>query len=364
MPLYSAYVMNLKNIVLLTTALSLVGAATVSSCKSNEEHSANQVFVARYHGKMSWDNSLNPEDGGDGDGDGDCDDGGDSEDDNGKGEETDLTNDEYNRRVKILLKEGGLAAVLNDPEIGRLVLEKRGLGGILNNPEKAKLYSLDGLEHVDTSEKKVTVDLPKDFVDLLGKYYNPVLEKVSQFYKGHNVNIDFRTVSSIDSSVLKPAEHFAIKVVDDEVLGDSAGRAKLKKSTVYIPDDIVVMNEDVEYEMKRIGNLVIPHVDSVISELLIHELGHLFGITHANMFEDGPLNNSEKDHCMISGRESGENICSIQDANVKIMHSYLEKGRVYQAMSFVDFNPGNYYLLVGVINGYQFSTSINRSEDN
>jgi hypothetical protein len=92
------------------------------------------------------------------------------------------------------------------------------------------------------------------------------------------------------------------------------------------------------------------------TNLIIHELGHLFGLYHAHEFvndlipellPDGKTPNFMSHYLTYPGG------LGFVDFQKRLVHSFLSGGKVYQQYRQVDFDPLRYLELLKVHNNYQ-----------
>jgi len=93
-----------------------------------------------------------------------------------------------------------------------------------------------------------------------------------------------------------------------------------------------------------------------LANVTIHELGHLFGLYHANEFvnngipeilPDGKTPNFMSQH-LTEPRSLG-----FVDFQKRLVHSYLSGGKVFQQYRYVNFDPLHYLEMVKTYNNYQ-----------
>jgi hypothetical protein len=93
-----------------------------------------------------------------------------------------------------------------------------------------------------------------------------------------------------------------------------------------------------------------------LTNLIIHELGHLFGLYHAHEFVNDPVQDFLPDgetpnfmsHFLTEPRGLG-----FVEFQKRQVHSYLSGGKVFQQFRQVDFDPLRYLELVKLHNNYQ-----------
>jgi len=93
-----------------------------------------------------------------------------------------------------------------------------------------------------------------------------------------------------------------------------------------------------------------------LANLMIHELGHLFGLYHASEFDNDPVPEILPDgktpdfmsQKLIQPRDLG-----FVEFQKRVAHSYLSGGKVFQQYRYVSFDPLRYLELVKLHNHYQ-----------
>ena len=93
-----------------------------------------------------------------------------------------------------------------------------------------------------------------------------------------------------------------------------------------------------------------------------HELGHMFGLFHSDLFESDlfpTYNANGLPNCMFSALEAPDSKfitgCSFTDLQRRMMHSYLSKGNVYQAYQAVGFEGSDYMTATASVNNLHYS---------
>ena len=93
-----------------------------------------------------------------------------------------------------------------------------------------------------------------------------------------------------------------------------------------------------------------------LANLIIHELGHLFGLYHANEFVNDPI-----PEFLPDGRTPdfmGQHLTQPHSLGFvefqrRLAHSYLSGGKVFQQYRYVNFDPLRYLELIKLYNNYQ-----------
>ena len=97
------------------------------------------------------------------------------------------------------------------------------------------------------------------------------------------------------------------------------------------------------------------HNPAKLANLIIHEMGHLFGQYHANEFVNDPIPETLPD-----GRTPdfmSQNLIQpdlgFVEFQKRLVHSYLSGGKVFQQYTYVDFDPLNYLEFLKRYNNYK-----------
>jgi hypothetical protein len=92
-----------------------------------------------------------------------------------------------------------------------------------------------------------------------------------------------------------------------------------------------------------------------LANLIIHELGHLFGLYHTHEFVNDPIPETLPDGKtpdFMSQNLAQPNLGFV-DYQKRLVHSYLSGGKVFQQYCYVDFDPLRYLELLKQYNNYQ-----------
>jgi len=93
-----------------------------------------------------------------------------------------------------------------------------------------------------------------------------------------------------------------------------------------------------------------------LANLIIHELGHLFGLYHANEFANDPIPEVLPDGRtpdFMSQQLAQPRALGFVEFQRRLVHSFLSGGKVFQQYRYVDFDPLLYLELVKMHNNYQ-----------
>lgn len=244
----------------------------------------------------------------------------------------------------------------------------------LSPQEEAALFSLADLGLVDFSPKTVQVetfispdpDLYPCRVMLPG-----VWARVQDFYSRLGVNLE-KIEGRAEPGPLAPAAHLRVEMLTHkewlagsfkafdvqppfrlrflQVCRDKCAFAHLPLSVVHIS---FKKFQEMEFSTKP-GDA--PLNQKWLANLLIHELGHLLGLYHADEFVNDPIGEflpDGKTANFMSQQISSKTDLGWLEFQKSVIHSYLGRGKVYQQYAQADFDPLNYLKLIKRYNGYR-----------
>ncbi len=242
----------------------------------------------------------------------------------------------------------------------------------LTPQEEKALFSYGDLGKVDLSPKKVELEVyvsPSPELAACRRMIAQVQDQVQQFYARLGVNLVYVSAGPTPGP-LAPAQHLRIELLSDkewleksfkafdvapplrlrflQVCRDKCGYSHLPLSTTHI-------------SFKRFDQAQLsadPKDDSLnrnwLSNLLIHELGHLMGLYHAHEFTDHPIpvRGPDRTPNFMSQKIAFKKTMGFVEFQRLLIHSYLSKGKVYQQYQAVNFDPLRYIELVKAANNY------------
>jgi hypothetical protein len=264
--------------------------------------------------------------------------------------------------------------------LGLLVTAMLLVGGRLGSAEpltyaqEAALFSLDDLGQVDMSPKRVVVEIHASPTPELNSFHRLLPQAwvgVRNFYARMGVLVDmvpgdqepgnlevgkrlrFEALThkewlAATFKAFQVAPPFRLRFL--AVCQDKYAFAHLNLSTIHLDyrrfrDDICGAEpKEAKYSPERLANLI------------IHELGHLFGLYHAHEFTNDPVAEFLSDgktpnfmsHYLVKPGGMG-----FVDFQKRLVHSYLSRGKVFQQYQQVDFDPLRYLELLKLHNRYQ-----------
>lgn len=241
-------------------------------------------------------------------------------------------------------------------------------------PREAVLYSLADLGPVDLSPKRVTVEIyvsPQPELTPFHRLLPQAWRQVANFYAKMGLLLDMVPASATPGD-LSARKHLRLEALSHRewlkrtfqafrvepqfrprfmlVCQDKYAFAHLNLSTIHIDfrhfqrDICSTKPGEAKNNPERLGRLI------------IHELGHLFGLYHAHEFANDPIPEFLPDGQTANfmshylGEEGGLGFVEFQR---RLVHSYLSGGKVFRQYQHVDFDPLRYLELLKRHNNYQ-----------
>jgi len=236
------------------------------------------------------------------------------------------------------------------------------------------LVSLEDITRdVRITSKRLVVEVCVSSSKKYLKYYQDniqeILEIVKRFYQRMKVNLDIRIVNQVSYFKLKPAEYLAVEILPlDEWTERNCQlfglKSKFQKDwfclkamaisgIAHLKESIALICVNPLYELCRI------FMDKTTRNKLkaaniIHELGHLMGLFHSHYLKS-PVSDqsnqvpnfmSSKEFCLDKATEEFPEGIAFDEYQVKLIHSYLEKGRVYQLLKSANFSMVEYIKMI------------------
>ena len=241
-------------------------------------------------------------------------------------------------------------------------------------PREADLFSLSALGSVDLSPKRVTVEVyvsPHPELTPFHRLLPQAWERVANFYAQMGILLEMVSGSASPDS-LSPTKRLRLEALTHKewlnrtftafqvappfrprfmlVCQDKYAFAHLNLSTIHI--DFKHFQRDIC--SNRLGEA--QKNPERLAHLIIHELGHLFGLYHAHEFVNDPIPEFLPDdktpnfmsHYLAQSGELG-----FVEFQKLLVHSYLGGGQVFRQYRHVDFDPLRYLELLKQHNNYQ-----------
>jgi len=239
---------------------------------------------------------------------------------------------------------------------------------------EADLFSLSALGPVDLSAKRVTVEIyvsPAEELTPFHRLLPQAWQRVANFYVQMGILLEMVSGAATPEN-LAPTKRLRLEALTHRewlnrtftafqvaplyrtrfmlVCQDKYAFSHLNLSTIHI--DFKHFQKDIC--STRLGEA---HKNPErLAHLIIHELGHLFGLYHAHEFVNDPIAEFLPDgktpnfmsHYLA---ESGE--LGFVEFQKRLVHSYLSGGQVYRQYRHVDFDPVRYLELLKQYNNYQ-----------
>ncbi len=240
--------------------------------------------------------------------------------------------------------------------------------------EEAALFSLADLGPVDFSPKTVQVEIfisPDPDLYPCRLMLPGVWAGVQDFYRRLGVNLE--KIEGLDEpGPLAPAAYLRVELLNHKAWLARSFKAfdvqppfrlrflqvcKDKCAFAHLPLSVVHVSfktfQEMEFSTKPGDE---PLNQKWLANLLIHELGHLLGLYHADEFVNDPIPEvlpDGKTADFMSQQIASRTDLGWVDFQKSIIHSYLGRGKIYQQYAQVDFDPLNYLKLIKRYNGYR-----------
>ena len=241
-------------------------------------------------------------------------------------------------------------------------------------PQEASLFSLSALGPVDFSPKRVTVEVyvsPHPELTPFHRLLPQAWQRVANFYAQMGILLEMVSGSASPNN-LSPTKRLRLEALTHKewlnrtftafqvaplyhsrftlVCQDKYAFSHLNLSTIHI--DFKHFQRDIF--CNRLGET--QKNPERLAHLIIHELGHLFGLYHAHEFVNDPVPEflpggktpNFMSHYLAQSGELG-----FVEFQKRVVHSYLGGGQVYRQYRHVDFDPVRYLELLKQYNNYQ-----------
>ncbi len=240
--------------------------------------------------------------------------------------------------------------------------------------EEAALFSLADLKPLNETPKTLTVEIyaaPAEEMGPFVRMFPYAWQKVTGFYRRMGVTL-IQIPASAPPGPLEPARRLRLEALTYREWLTRSYQAfnvappfrlsflsvcQNKFAFAHLPLSVI------HFSFRRFQNAVLTNEPGgarlnqhLLANIIIHELGHLMGLYHAHEFVNDPVEEFLPDgktpnfmsHYLTHPGELG--FVPWQQA---VVHSYLEKGKVYEQYRRVDFDPLRYLELVKQYNGFR-----------
>jgi hypothetical protein len=238
---------------------------------------------------------------------------------------------------------------------------------------EAALFSLANLGPVDLTPKRVSVEVfasPHPQLSSFHLIFPQAWPHVQAFYAKMGVILEMLPGKAAPGD-LAPGKHLRLEALTHDewldrtfrafqveppfrsrflrVCQDKYAFAHLNLSTIHMDFNHVQRDifskrpREAEYNPEKLANLI------------IHEMGHLFGLYHANEFVNDPVPETLPDGKTpdFMSQNLAQPSLGFADFQKRLVHSYLSGGKVFQQYRYVDFDPLRYLELLKRYNSYQ-----------
>ncbi len=245
----------------------------------------------------------------------------------------------------------------------------------LTPPEETALFSYGDLGKVDLSPKKVELEVyvsPSPELAGCRRMMAQVQDQVQQFYTRLGVNLVY-VPAGPNPGPLAPTQRLRMELLSDKEWLDKSFKAfdvapPLRLRFLQVCRDKCAYSHlplsTTHISFKRFEQAQLsadPKDESLnrnwLSNLLIHELGHLLGLYHAHEFANDPipvrLPDQDRTPNFMSQKIAFKKTMGFVEFQRLLIHSYLSKGKVYQQYQAVNFDPLRYLESLKAANNYR-----------
>lgn len=240
--------------------------------------------------------------------------------------------------------------------------------------EEAVLFSLGDLGPVDLSPKRVLVEIyasPHPELNAFHRLLQQAWPSVQAFYAKMGVILEMVPGQAAPGR-LAAGKHLRLEALTHDEWLDRSFKA-FQVEPPYRPRFAKVCRDKYAFAHLPLStiHLDFKHFENDIcgtspgeaknspqklANVMIHELGHLFGLYHANEFVNDPipevLPDSKIPDCMSQQLAQTRGLGFV-DFQKRLVHSYLSGGKVFKQYRYVNFDPLRYLEMVKLYNRYQ-----------
>ena len=250
----------------------------------------------------------------------------------------------------------------------------------LSPAQEAALFSLEDLGSVDVSPKRVVVEVYAFESPALASFHRllpQAWEGVRHFYAHLGVLLEMVPGRPTPGN-LEPGKRLRLEALPHKEWLNRTFAA-FQVAPPYQPRFMTVCRDKYAFAHLHLSTI---HLDyrrfqdeicgrqpeesgrrpEMLAHLIIHELGHLFGLYHAHEFVNDPIPEYLSDRRtpnFMSQHLVEPGGLGFVDFQKRLVHSYLGRGKVFRQYQAVDFDPLRYLELVKRHNRYREPSSEN-----
>jgi|UniRef100_A0A7V6DQY5 hypothetical protein len=239
--------------------------------------------------------------------------------------------------------------------------------------QEAALFSLKDLGPVDLAPKRVVLEIyasPAPDLSSFEVLFPQAWPLVQAFYANMGVLLEL-VPGKAAAGKLVPGKHLRLEALTHDEWLDRTFQAfqvepPFRKRFLRVCQDkyafahlnLSVIHMDFKHIQKDIlsnRSKEARYNPNKLANLIIHEMGHLFGLYHANEFVNDPIPETLPDGRTpdFMSQNLAQPHLGFVDFQKRLVHSYLSGGKVFQQYRYVDFDPLRYLELIRQYNNYQ-----------
>jgi hypothetical protein len=278
-------------------------------------------------------------------------------------------------KSKVMLKKFFLGSFLG---LLFLILSVMGSRGRTAEPlpssQEAALFSLADLGPLDLSPKRVVVEIyasPQPELNSFHRLFQQAWPVVQAFYEKMGIILEMVPGQPAPGNLVA-GKHLRLEALTHDEWLDRTYKAfeveppyrlrfarvcRDKYAFAHLPLSTIHLDfRHFEKDICSNGPKEARYNPQKLANLMIHEMGHLFGLYHATEFSNDPIPEILPDgktpdfmsQKLIQPRDLG-----FVEFQKRLTHSYLSGGKVFQQYRYVNFDPLRYLELVKLYNNYQ-----------